>query len=241
MTDRWLKIGTPVTGGLLLVSAYLVFVYAPQDALQGPPQRIFYMHLGAAMVTYLGYGFMVVGSIGYLWKRSQVMDRVARAGGAVALVFATVTIVAGSLWAKPVWGTWWTWDARLTSTLALWLVLAAYVSVRRMALPGQGARLAAVLALVGSLDIPVMHFSVQWWRTQHPGTVLYDRAGPQLPAEMLVALLVATVAMISLGLLLIRLRYLLEAARDLEAKAAEMAADQAAAGGLPASPEVQRI
>src|SRR3984893_19016883 len=173
--------------GLMLVAAAAIFLFAPTDALQGPVQRIFYLHVSSAIAAYGCFGVVLIGGAVYLRNGSVTADRLARAGALVGLVFTTVTLVMGMLWAKPIWGTFWTWDARLTSTLVLWIIYAGYCLVRRLAEPGrQAARIAAVVGIFGFIDVPVVHFSVTWWRTQHPGPVIVNDA---LPGEMLATFL----------------------------------------------------
>jgi heme exporter protein C len=201
----------------MLVSAWMIFVYAPQDALQGPVQRIFYLHVGSAFAAFGSFALVLVGGVAYLWKDSVQGDRLARASALVGLVFTTNTFVMGMIWAKPIWN--WdpsqTWDARLTSTAALWVIYAGYLLVRRFATPGRPAmRLAAVVGIVGFIDVPVVYFSVEWWRTLHPGPVLITPEGPQLPPEMLVAAAVTTVAVGFLAAVMIAVRYRIEARRD---------------------------
>src|SRR6266568_4263803 len=186
--------------GLMLVAAAAIFLYAPTDALQGPVQRIFYLHVSAAIAAY-GCFAVVVGG-----------------------VFTTVTLVMGMLWAKPIWNTFWTWDARLTSTLVLWIIYAGYLLVRRMAAPGrQAARFAAVVGIFGFIDVPVVHFSVTWWRTQHPGPIVVNDA---LPAQMLLAFLITMACTLFLAAVMIAIRYRIEVLTD---QAAERTASAAVA------------
>src|SRR6476646_10556208 len=174
--------------GLMLLAAAAIFLYAPTDALQGPVQRIFYLHVSSAIAAYGCFAVVLVGGAIYLRNGSMVADRFARAGSLVGLASTTVTLVMGMLWAKPIWGTFWTWDARLTSTLVLWIIYAGYLLVRRLAEPGrQAARFAAVVGIFGFIDVPIVYFSVTWWRTIHPGPVIVNDA---LPAQMLVAFLI---------------------------------------------------
>ena len=128
---------------LMLLAAGAIFLFAPTDALQGPVQRIFYLHVSSAIAAYGCFAVVLLGGIIYLRNGSLAADRLARAGALVGLVFTTVTLVMGMLWAKPIWGTFWAWDARLTSTLVLWIIYAGYLLVRRLAEPGrQAARIA---------------------------------------------------------------------------------------------------
>jgi heme exporter protein C len=201
----------------MLIAAWAIFVYAPEDALQGPVQRIFYLHVGSAVAAFGCFALVLVGGVAYLWRESVAGDRLARAAALVGLVFTTNTFVMGTIWAKPIWN--WdpsqTWDARLTSTAVLWVIYAGYLLVRRFATPGrQAMRLAAVVGIVGFADVPVVYLSVQWWRTLHPGPVLAAPGGPQLPPEMLVAALVTTVAVLALAGVLLAIRYRIEARRD---------------------------
>jgi heme exporter protein C len=197
---------------LMLVAAGFIFVFAPEDALQGPVQRIFYLHVSSAIAAYGCFAVVLVGGIVYLWKENATADRLARAGALVGLVFTTVTLVMGMIWAKPIWGTFWTWDARLTSTLVLWIIYAGYLMVRRLAEPGrQAARFAAVVGIFGFIDVPVVHFSVTWWRTQHPGPVVINDA---LPAQMLVAFLITMACTLFLAAVMIAIRYRIEVLTD---------------------------
>src|SRR5229473_1019084 len=197
---------------LMLADGAAIFLYAPTDALQGTVQRIFYLHVSAAIAAYGCFAVVLVGGAIYLRNGSLVADRFARSGAIVGLVFTTVTLVMGMLWAKPIWGTFWTWDARLTSTLVLWIIYAGYLMVRRLAEPGrQAARFAAVVGIFGFIDVPVVHFSVTWWATQHPGPVVINNA---LPSQMLVAFLITMACTVFLAAVLIAIRYRIEVLMD---------------------------
>jgi heme exporter protein C len=197
---------------LMLVAAGFIFLYAPTDALQGPVQRIFYLHVSAAIAAYGSFAVVLIGGIVYLSKENVAADRLARAAALVGLVFTTVTLVMGMIWAKPIWNTFWTWDARLTSTLVLWIIYAGYLMVRRLADPGrQAARFAAVVGIFGFIDVPVVHFSVTWWRTVHPGPVVINDA---LPPQMLVAFLVTMACTLFLAAVMIAIRYRIEVLTD---------------------------
>ena len=206
---------------LMLVAAGAIFLYAPGDALQGPVQRIFYLHVSSAIAAYGCFAVVLVGGIIYLRNESPVADRFARAGALVGVVFTTVTLVMGMLWAKPIWGSFWTWDARLTSTLVLWIIYAGYLLMRRLAEPGrQAARIAAVVGIFGFIDVPVVHFSVTWWRTQHPGPIVVNNA---LPAEMLATFFFTLVCTLVLATALIAVRYRIETLLDAKMAIAEPA------------------
>jgi len=193
---------------LMVLAAGAIFLFAPTDALQGPVQRIFYLHVSSAIAAYGCFAVVLLGGAIYLRSENLAADRLARAGAVVGLVFTTVCLVMGMLWAKPIWGAFWTWDARLTSTLVLWIIYAGYLLVRRLAEPGrQAARFAAVVGIFGFVDVPVVHFSVTWWRTVHPGPVIVNDA---LPPEMLATFLFTMACTLALATVMIAIRYRLE-------------------------------
>jgi heme exporter protein C len=197
---------------LMLLAGAAIFFYAPTDWLQGPVQRIFYLHVSSAIAAFASFFVVVVGSVAYLWRESMAGDRVARAAALVGVVFTTVTLVMGMMWAKPIWGAFWTWDARLTSTLVLWMIYAGYLLVRRLAAPGrQAARFAAVVGIFGFVDVPVVYFSVSWWRTVHPGPVIATDA---LPPEMLFTFFFTMACTLVLAAVMIAIRYRIEALTD---------------------------
>lgn len=198
--------------GLMLLAGAAIFFYAPTDWLQGPVQRIFYVHVSSAIAAYGCFAVVLVAGIIYLRNESLVADRFARAGALVGVVFTTVTLVMGMLWAKSVWGAFWVWDARLTSTLVLWIIYAGYLLVRRLADPGrQAARLAAVVGIFGFVDVPIVHFSVTWWTTQHPGPVIINDA---LPPQMLATFLFTMACTIVLAGVMVAVRYRIETLQD---------------------------
>jgi heme exporter protein C len=196
----------------MLLAAGAIFLFAPTDALQGPVQRIFYLHVSSAIAAYGCFAVVLFGGIVYLRNESLAADRLARAGALVGVVLTTVTLVMGMLWAKPIWNTFWTWDARLTSTLVLWIIYAGYLLVRQLAEPGrQAARIAAVVGIFGFIDVPIVHFSVTWWRTQHPGPVI---ARDALPPEMLATFFFTMACTLVLTAVMIGIRYRIETLTD---------------------------
>jgi heme exporter protein C len=216
---RWHAVATAVTMLLLLYGA---FGYAPQDRLQGPTQRIFYVHVPSAWIGMLAFLVVFVASIAVLATRSRRWDRLAASSAEVGVVFTTGVLLTGPLWAKPVWGTYWSWDPRLTSYFVLWLLYLTYLALRSYVVePARRARYSAVLGIVAFLDVPLVYVSVRWWRSLHPGPVVANREGPQLPGEMLAVLLVGIVAFTLLYLLLLRLR-MANAARQDELLLAEV-------------------
>jgi heme exporter protein C len=218
-----------VTTAWLLVATYLIFLYAPQEMTMGEVQRIFYIHVPAAWTAFLAYFILFLASAAYLWKRSPGADALAHASGEVGFVFCTVVLVTGPLWAKPVWGIWWTWDARLTSTFVLWLLFVSYLMLRSYVLnPGRAATLAAVVAIMGFVDVPIVYMSIRWWRTQHPQPVIGGGEGSGLDASMWVTLLVSWGAFLCLYAFLVRERLALAALqRELSALRREWSATAA--------------
>ena len=182
--------------GVSMVGAlYLVFLYAPTERNLGISQRIFYFHVSMAWVGFFAFFWVLVGSVGYLWKRSQKMDRLAYSSAEIGVVFTTLMLITGVLWAKPAWGVWWTWDPKLTTSLILWLLYVAYLMLRAYSPRGdQGARFAAVLGIIGFVDVPIIYLSVVWWRTVHPPVVLGPVAEGSLEPSMRMVLMACTVA-----------------------------------------------
>ncbi len=160
------------------------FLRAPTEAEMGDVQRIFYFHAPAGIAAFVAFMVTGVASGLYLWRRRLALDTVAHASAEAGLLFCTIVLVTGPLWAKPVWGYWWTWEARLTTTLVLWLIFVAYMLVRRYTENrDQQARFAAVLGIIGALDIFIVYFSVRLWRGAHP-VVLRESGGEGLDPAM---------------------------------------------------------
>lgn len=204
---KWLGIASVIA---VLAMLYMALIYAPTERTQGQAQRIFYVHIGSAVITYVAYIVTAIASIGFLWKRSEWLDQLARSSAEVGLLINTILLVSGSIWGKAIWGTWWSWDARLTSTLILWFIYAGYLMLR--AYGGdtpQIARSAAVIGIIGCLDIPIINQSVRWWRTLHPAPIVV-RESPALPATMLQAMFVAMAAFFLLYLYLTIQRFRVE-------------------------------
>jgi len=164
------------------VAAGLVaaFGYAPREAVQGNVQRIMYLHVPSVLTAYLAFALVLVGSVAYLVTRRVGWDRLAAAAAEIGVLFTGITIASGSIWGRPTWGVWWTWDARLTSTAVLFLVYVGYLLLRAMVEePEARARYAAVVGIVGAANVPIVHFSVYWWRALHqPATILAPGKAP---------------------------------------------------------------
>jgi heme exporter protein C len=205
----------------MLGAAAMIFLYAPQDALQGPVQRIFYVHVSAAIAGFTCFALVVGGGVAYLWKGSVRWDRAARSAALVGLVMLTVNIFMGIVWAKPIWN--WdpaqTWDAKFTTTVVLWLIYAAYLLIRKFAATGRAQmRLAAIVGIFGFVDVPIVYESVSWWRTLHPAAVLVTPEGAAMPVPMLQTFVVTQLAVLFLTGVLVAVWYRIETLRDDEAQ-----------------------
>lgn len=166
----WLAL---VTAAMVTAMLYLTFVWVPMEATMGVVQRVFYFHVPSAFVAFTAFLIGGVASIRFLASRDHRFDDLAVSANEVGLLFAVVNLVTGSLWAKPVWGVWWAWDARLTTMLLLALIYVAYLILRQSIFePTQRAVVGAVVSIFGMVDIPIVYMANQWWRTQHPAPVL---------------------------------------------------------------------
>jgi len=194
------------------------FGYAPREVVQGNVQRIMYLHVPAVLTAYLAFGLVFLGSVGYLLTRRPGWDRLAMAAAEPGVIFTGITIASGSIWGKPTWGTWWTWDARLTSTAVLFLVYVGYLMLRGMIdEPDRRARAAAVVGILGAANIPIVHFSVKWWRALHqPATILGPEPSP-IAAPIFLTLLVNWIAFTLLLLYLLAKRTEIARLEDMHA------------------------
>jgi heme exporter protein C len=221
----WLTLtnGLVVLGAtLMLVDVYLIFMVAPADSVLGNVQRVFYFHVPMAIMSFLAFFLVFVASILYLARRNQRWDRLAHAAAEVGVVFVTLALLTGIIWARPVWGVWWTWEPRLTTTLILWLIYVACLMIRSYA-PNraQGAVYAAVVGIVGFVDVPIVYYSVQWWRSIHPSAVVgpLAEAGalePMMQAILLFSFLTFLVLFLYLVVERMALRVLEDQVRQLK-------------------------
>jgi len=185
-----------------------ILMFTPYEAIQGPAQKIYYIHVPAAMSAYLALAVVAVMSIVYLWLHDERSDRLAESAAEVSFMFTTVVLITGPLWAKPIWNTWWSWDARLNLTLFLWFVTAAYLVLRgAIEQDAMRARYSAVLGVLAALLVPFIHLSVYLFRTMHPMPIVLKPSAPSLPREMLTTFLAATLAFLFFCVALIRARY----------------------------------
>lgn len=214
-----------ITRGLLLTLAGLVaqavvFVLAlqftPTEARQGLAQKIFYVHVPAAtMALFVAVPATALAGLLYLWLRDPRLDRFAAASAEVATMFCAIVLLTGPLWGKPIWGTWWTWDGRLTLTLFLFFLLLGYHTLRAaLRDPAERGRFSAVLGIMGLVLVPFIHLSVYFWRGLHPQPVVLKPSAPSLPWEMLRTLLLGFAATFVLYLGFVMVRYGIQLARD---------------------------
>ena len=209
------------TGLLMVADLYLIFMIAPTDAVMGDVQRVFYFHVPMAIMSFLAFFVVFVASVGYLVRRGRRWDSVAHASAEVGVLFVSLALITGIIWGRPVWNTWWTWEPRLTTTLILWLIYVSYLMIRSYA-PSQdkAARYSAVVGIIGFVDVPIVYYSVVWWRSIHPSPVVgpFAESGALEPI-MLMTLLFSLVTFMVLFALLVWER---AALRDSEDKLREM-------------------
>ena len=216
---RWtarLEIIAPLT---LIACGLWVFVFAPTETEQGFVQKIMYIHVPSVIVTYLAFFVTFAFGIAYLWKRLLVFDRIAKVSAEIGLIFCAMVLLSGAIWGRPTWGTYWVWDARLTTTLLLFLIFLGYFLLRLSVQDREKeARFASVLGIIGFLDIPIVHKSVEWWRTLHQPSTLFKveegAAKPAMPPELLYPLLASMFAMLLFYGYLLLLRWQMEENQD---------------------------
>jgi heme exporter protein C len=201
-----------LTYAWLALAGYAALFVAPTELTMGLIQRIFYFHVPSFWTAFIAIATTTVGSIAYLKTRALKWDWLAVASAELATVFLTIGLVTGPIWAKPVWGVWWAWDARTTSTFVLWAMYVSYLLLRTLVdEPDRRALLSSVVAIFACLDVPLVYFSIWWFRTQHPQPVIGD--GGYLDARMLRVLLFCWGALVALFLLVVSQRYRLEKLR----------------------------
>jgi heme exporter protein C len=197
----------------VLISLFAIFMYVPTEKEMGVVQRIFYFHVPSAWVAFLAFFVVFVNSILYLWKKDRRWDIAAHSSAEIGVLFCTLVLLTGPIWGKAAWGTWWTWEPRLTTTLVLWFIYIAYLMLRTTSLePTRQARFSAVLGIIGFIDVPIVFMAIRWWRTIHP--IVFNMSGSGLESSMLQALLISLAAFTFLYLLLFFLRINVEKMKD---------------------------
>jgi heme exporter protein C len=189
----------------MLLAIALMWFYAPIEREMGVVQKIFYFHVPLAWNAFLGFTIVFFCSFRYLVTRDPKWDARAASAASVGVLFTTLVLITGPIWAKPVWGIWWTWDARLTLTFVLWLIYLGYLMLRRyVESPDRRAALAAIVGIVGFVDVPLVYFAIRWWRTQHPQPVIMGGEDSGLDPHMATTLWVSTAAYLLLFTVLYR-------------------------------------
>jgi heme exporter protein C len=209
MTKRIILGGVAIL--LVIASAYAAFFIAPEERTMGLIQRIFYFHVSSAWAGFTAFFLCFIGNLLYVWKRDQKYDWLAVSGAEVGLAFTTVVLITGPIWAHPVWGIWWTWDARLTSTFVLWLLYVSYLLLRSLVdEPDRRALLSSLFGIFAFLDVPLVFGAIRWWRTQHPQPVIMGGQGSGLDPTMKSVFFFSALAMHVFMLFLVAERYALE-------------------------------
>lgn len=193
--------------GSIVAALMAVFLYAPIERTMGIVQKIFYFHLGSAAAAFLAFTVVLVASVAFLITRKAQWDVIAVSAAEAGVLFCTLVLITGPLWARPVWGQWWVWDPRLTTTLILWFLYVSYLVIRQ-AVPGsRGELAAAVYGILAYVDVPIVYFSIRWWRGIHPQVL--QKGGGGLAPAMVTTLLISVAAFAVLLLVMIRERAVL--------------------------------
>lgn len=175
------------------IALYFVFIYAPTEKVMGVVQKIFYFHVASAWIAFFAFFVTFVCSIVLFITNRYIFDDIASASAEIGVVFCTIVLITGPVWAKPIWGTWWTWDPRLTTTLILWFIYIGYIMLRNFVdEEDKKAKFSAALGIIGFIDVPIVFLSIRWWRTIHPNVM--QKGGGGLAPEMLTTLLISVAA-----------------------------------------------
>ena len=197
-----------VTFLLMGISLYLIFIVTPTERTMGEVQKIFYFHVPSAWTAFLAFFIVCIASIVFLKTGDAKWDKLAGSSAEIGILFTTLVLITGPLWAKPVWHVYWTWDARLTTSFILWLIYIAYLMLRSYTADSErGARFAAVFGIIGFIDVPIVYMSIRWWRTLHPSPVMAGNEGSGLAPEMVRTLMVSLVTFTFLFCILLMFRY----------------------------------
>ncbi|UOD35251.1 cytochrome c biogenesis protein CcsA [Deferribacteraceae bacterium V6Fe1] len=186
---------------LILVALYFAFIYAPVEKVMGPVQKIFYFHVASAWIAFFAFFVTFICSIFLLATNRYIFDDIASSSAGIGIIFCSIVLITGPIWAKPIWGTWWTWDPRLTTTLILWFIYVGYLMLRKFIdEEDKRAKFAAAVGIVGFIDVPIVFLSIRWWRTIHPNVL--QKGGGGLHPDMITSLIVSVIAFTFLYLML---------------------------------------
>ena len=204
-----------VSAALMLCTMYLIFIWVPTEQNLGISQRIFYFHVPLAWIGMISILLVGISSVVHLITGKDIWDAIAYSGAEIGVIFATLILVTGAVWAKPVWGVWWSWDPKLTTTLILWFIYVGYLMVRSFAPQGsKGRKYASVVALIGAVDSPLIYLASIWWRTAHPDLNIGPLAESDLDSSMLLVFLITLVTFTVFYLYLILERIEIRRAED---------------------------
>lgn len=191
--DKFDKLISILTFILISVALYFAFIYAPVEKVMGIIQKIFYFHVASAWIAFFAFFITFLFSILVLINEKKIFDEIAASSAEIGIVFCTIVLITGPIWARPVWGVWWTWDPRLTTTLVLWFIYVGYLMLRKFVdEDDKKAKFSAVVGVVGFIDVPIVFMSIRWWRTIHPNVL--QKGGGGLHPDMLIALIVSVIA-----------------------------------------------
>lgn len=213
--EKWFlrsKIWAALTLVWMIIALGAIFIYVPTEKNMGIVQRIFYFHVSSAWLAFVAFGVVFVASILFLWKKLDKWDVAAASSAEIGVIFTSLVLLTGPLWAKPTWNTWWTWDPRLSTTVVLWFIYVSYLMLRAFAIREEkGAKIAAVFGIIGFVDVPLVFMSIRWWRTIHPVVIKSSDMG--LAPQMVVTMIISLIAFTFLYIWLFSLRASIERSR----------------------------
>lgn len=182
-----------ITFLMIAVALYAAFFFAPLERVMGPVQKIFYFHVPSAWIAFFAFFITFVCSIALLVTNNRTFDDIAAASAEIGIIFCSIVLITGPIWAKPAWGVWWTWDPRLTTTLILWFIYIGYIMLRKFTdEEDKRAKFSAALGIIGFIDVPIVFLSIRWWRTIHPNVL--QEGGGGLHPDMKTALFISLAA-----------------------------------------------